>query len=173
MRADGPMSLMAGWSVMRGQYRHFDGAHLAEVRLDPSRGIATQESMGLAEAEFPVVDCADVGRRHGRILCLQRSAGRRADVPGFDEVALIDVERGSSQRFSYGDDWLLEEHILARAHDEERARWVIGTALDLNAQTTVLSVFEADHIADGPAVQARLPYALPLGLHGAYVPASG
>ena len=173
VRSEGPMSLMAGWSVMRGQYRHLDGAHLAEARLDPWRGIAVQESMGLGEAEFPAVESADVGRPYRRLLCLERSAGRRLDVPGFDQVALIDVGSGQGQRFSYGDDWLVEEHLLARAGDEQRARWVIGTALDLKAQTTVLSVFEADHIADGPTAQARLPYALPLGLHGTYVAAPG
>ncbi len=129
--------------------------------------------MGLGEAEFPVVESADIGRRHRRLLCLERSAGRRQDVPGFDEVALVDVECGDGQRYSYGDDWLVEEHMLAQAHDEERARWVVGTALDLKVQATVLSVFDVEHFAVGPTAQARPPYALPLGLHGTYVAAQG
>ncbi len=173
MRSDGPMSLLAGWSVMRGQYRHVDGAHLFAVRLDPSRGTAVQESMGLGEAEFPVVESSDVGRDYRQVLCLERRASHQSDVPGFDQVALIDVEGGDGQRFAYGDDWLVEEHVMARARCEERARWVIGTALDLKSQATVLSVFKASHIGDGPVAQARLPYALPLGLHGTYVPAEG
>jgi len=30
----------------------------------------------------------------------------------------------------------------------------------------VLSIFDCERLADGPVAQARLPYALPLGLHG-------
>lgn len=172
MRSAGPMSLMAGWSVMRGQYRHFEGPHLATVRLDPIAGTATQETLGDEEREFPVVEAVDVGRRHRRVLCLERSADRRPDLPGFDAVAMVDVENGNSQRFSYGDEWLVEEHVLARAHDEERSRWIVGTALDLRSSVTVLSAFDANRLADGPVVQARLPYAMPLGLHGTYVPAA-
>jgi carotenoid cleavage dioxygenase len=32
-----------------------------------------------------------------------------------------------------------------------------------------LSVFDAEHLADGPLAQASLPYVLPLGLHGQFV----
>jgi len=48
---------------------------------------------------------------------------------------------------------------------------VLGTALDFGRQKTVLSCLAADHLGAGPVAQATLPYALPLGLHGAFVPA--
>ena len=43
------------------------------------------------------------------------------------------------------------------------------TALDLREDKTVLSVFDVHGVADGPIAQARLPYSVPLGLHGSYV----
>lgn len=87
-----------------------------------------------------------------------------------DQVALINVESGDSQRFSYGDDWLVEEHLLVRADGETRSRWIVGTSLDLAERQTVVSIFNAEALDDGPVAQARLPYALPLGLHGTYRP---
>ena len=169
MRAAEPTSLMAGWSVMRGVYRHYEGARLTAVLLHPEKGIASQRVVGEREAEFPVIEGANVGHRHRHVLCLERGADRDREMPGFEQVALINVDSGQAQRFAYGDDWLVEEHVFARAHGEERARWIVGTAIDLREKQTVLSVFGAHRLSEGPMFQARLAYALPLGLHGTYV----
>lgn len=76
--------------------------------------------------------------------------------------------RFSTPRFSYGDGWLVEEHLFIDTPGEVAPRWVAGTALDTRADNTVLSIFDAAHISDGPIAQARLPYSLPLGLHGTF-----
>ena len=44
--------------------------------------------------------------------------------------------------------------------------WLLGTAFDARRQVTLVNVFEASHIADGPIAQAALPNKLPLGFHG-------
>ena len=82
------------------------------------------------------------------------------------------MEDGATQRFDYGAEWMAEEHILVPEHSAAgaRARWIVGTALDLRRKETVLSVFLAADVADGPVAQARLPYALPIGLHGCFTP---
>jgi all-trans-8'-apo-beta-carotenal 15,15'-oxygenase len=33
----------------------------------------------------------------------------------------------------------------------------------------LLSIFDAQHLADGPLAQGRLPRVMPLGLHGIFV----
>ena len=48
---------------------------------------------------------------------------------------------------------------------------IIGTSLDFAAGVTRLSMFDASRIADGPLAVASLPYAIPLGFHGAFVAA--
>ena len=168
MRADSPMSLIAGWSVMRGEYWHQEGAYLTELVLDPSKGTAEQTAAGVLEAEFPAIEPNEVGRRYTRVMCLERSKSLKTDVPGYDQVALIDVSNGRRQQFRYGDDWLAEEHIFADDPGSTKSRWIVGTALDLRAKQSVISVFDADHLGDGPVTQARLAYALPLGLHGTF-----
>jgi all-trans-8'-apo-beta-carotenal 15,15'-oxygenase len=170
MRSDDPISLVAGWSVMAGEYRHRKGAHLTSASLNPRTGSATQTTIGEFDSEFPVVAPAEVGKPHQSILYLERSADRRVDVPGFDVVALRDVRADATQRFAYGEGWLVEEHLFAAPPGELSPRWIVGTALDTRADQTVLSVFEVDNVADGPIAQARLRYSLPLGLHGSYTP---
>ena len=64
---------------------------------------------------------------------------------------------------------LVEEHVFVP--DRQGPGWVLGTVLDLAQKKTVLSCFAADRLGDGPVAEATLPYALPLGLHGAFVPA--
>jgi all-trans-8'-apo-beta-carotenal 15,15'-oxygenase len=169
MRSDDPMSLLSGWSVMRGEYQHQPGARLTSLVLDPVKGTATQFALGEREGEFPVIAPNDVGQRYDRVLCVERSDRRPTDVPGFDQIALIDIHTGAAQRFPYGEGWQVEEHLLVAAHGERVPRWVAGTALDTKERSTVLSIFDVENIGDGPVAQARLPYPLPLGLHGTFV----
>jgi len=126
--------------------------------------------MASVEAEFPVVDPALVGRRHAHMVCIERSAARPGEVPGWDSLCCVDVERACAQSYAFGKDWMVEEHVYAP--DASRpgmpARWLVGTALDLRSRRTVLSVFAADAVAAGPVAQATLPYALPSGLHGTF-----
>ena len=117
---------------------------------------------------FPTVARRDVAQRYERVLCVERGAERPADVPGFDQIALVNVESGAADHFSYGEGWLVEEHLLIEAPGDSAPQWIAGTALDMRAENTVLSVFDAAHVSDGPIAQARLPYSLPLGLHGTF-----
>lgn len=173
MSAAGPVSLFAGWTMMRGEYQHRSGAHMVLMELTPD-GCASQERVADLEAEFPVVDPTVVGRRNATVLCIGRSARRDPGVPGYDELVSFAVETGHAQRYSFGADWLVEEHVLVPDASDPSgpAQWAVGTALDLQRGRTVLSVFRADQISDGPVAQATLPYAVPIGLHGCFVPES-
>lgn len=164
-----PSSLMAGWSVMAGEYRHIKGPSLIRATLDLRSGSARQEALLEHDAEFPCVLPADVAQPYRHVLCLERSEGRPRDVPGYDRVALIDVVASTRQAYGFGDDWLVEEHVLIAGKDAHSPQWAIGTALDLRNKATVLSVFDTGNITSGPIARARLPYALPLGLHGTFV----
>ena len=168
MRSENPMSLLSGWSVMRGEYQHQEGARLTSLVLDPATGTATQSTIGDREGEFPIVAASDVGQRYDRVLCVERSAGRAQDIPGFDQIALTDIVTGAARRFTYGDGWQVEEHLLIPALGELTPRWIAGTALDTRTDNTVLSIFDVEHVGDGPIAQARFPYSVPLGLHGTF-----
>ncbi|MFM9926342.1 carotenoid oxygenase family protein [Variovorax sp. H27-G14] len=137
--------------------------HLSVATLNLGTGEATQSVLA-HEAEFPRIDARRVGLRHRHVV---HATQIRDALPGFGAVARTDVETGRSQRFIYGAQAMVEEHVFVP--DGSNPGWVLGTVLDFGRQKTVLSCFAADHLGAGPVAQATLPYALPLGLHGAFV----
>lgn len=149
--------------LMRGRAGGTPGPRLTKMELKLHNGEATQTDLGI-EAEFPVIDPRRVGRRHRQVF---HATGTRGGLPLWNAIAATDVMTGASQRFSHGPHTLVEEHLFVP--DGSGPGWVIGTAHDLAQQKTVLSCFAADTLRDGPVAQATLPYALPLGLHGAFV----
>ncbi|KQP13217.1 carotenoid oxygenase family protein [Pseudorhodoferax sp. Leaf267] len=154
-------------NLMRGQYQSADHATMALVELDLQSGQARQELLPHA-AEFPRVDPRFVGQRYRHVLVSERvAAGPR---PGYDAVTRIDVQSGRADRYRYGTEVLAEEHIFVpRAGAPEGHGWVLGTALDLRQRAMLLSVFDAQHLVDGPIAQGVLPRVMPLGLHGIFV----
>ncbi|MCW5656756.1 MAG: carotenoid oxygenase family protein [Burkholderiaceae bacterium] len=170
MRSADPSSLLAGWSVMAGEYRHRRGAALTRARIALPDGSASQEALLNHDAEFPTVRASDTGKVYRHLLCLERTQSRPQDVPGYDQLAYIDAQTGDRRVHHFGDAWLAEEHLLVGEMENSAPRWAVGSGLDLNAKQTVLSVFDLRSLEAGPVAQARLPYALPLGLHGTFVP---
>ena len=166
---DDPSSLLAGWSVMAGKYRHIRGAAMTRATLDLESGAASRETLLDHDAEFPSVLPAEIARPYRHVLCLERSQKRARDLPGFDRVALIDPTTATCRAFAFGDDWLIEEHVLVAGERADAPQWAIGTALSLRDKVTVLSIFDTGDVASGPVAQARLPYSLPLGLHGTFI----
>jgi all-trans-8'-apo-beta-carotenal 15,15'-oxygenase len=140
--------------VMRGRRVKSTDPHLTVATLNLDTGTATQTTLA-QEAEFPRIDPRRVGLRHRQVI---HATQIRRDLPGFGAVARTDVESGRSQRFSYGAQAIVEEHVFVP--DGTKPGWVLGTVLDFGRQKTVLSCFAADHLAAGPVAQATLPYAL-------------
>jgi all-trans-8'-apo-beta-carotenal 15,15'-oxygenase len=155
--------------LMRGQYdsARANQTSLAVVELDLRSGQARQQLLP-HRAEFPRVDPRFVGQRYRQVLVAERvAAGSR---PGYDAVTRVDLQTGQADRFRYGTEIMAEEHVFVpRTGAPEGHGWVLGTALDLRRQAMLLSVFDAQHLADGPIAQGLLPRVMPLGLHGLFV----
>jgi carotenoid cleavage dioxygenase len=166
-----PLSLMAGWSVMAGQYTHREGGLLFKLELR-SDGTVGLEDFGGLEGEFPTIRASRVGRAHGQLLMPTRSSTRDRSVPGFDTLSLVDVTSGGVVSYSFGSDWQVEEHHFIGEHAVDGAddRWIIGTALNVRSALTALVVFDAADLAAGPVAKAWMDQAMPLGLHGTFVP---
>lgn len=149
--------------LMRGRSGGTPGPTLTVVKLHLRSGQATQNDLGI-EAEFPVIDPRRVGRRHRQVFHV---TGAKGGVPLWNAISATHVETGVSQRFSHGPQTIMEEHLFVP--DGPGPGWLLGTAHDLAQKKTVLSCFAANALRDGPVAQATLPYALPLGLHGAFL----
>lgn len=138
-------------------------------RIDPAKGTASEEAMDDRLVEFPGVLPEQVGTRHREVVLLGRDPGRSAPHGSLDQVCVFDAERAHWRSWRYPDEQLPEEHLPVRGTDG--SRWIIGTALDWKVGQTLLNVFRLDDVAAGPVATARLPYALPLGLHGRFAAA--
>jgi all-trans-8'-apo-beta-carotenal 15,15'-oxygenase len=153
-------------NVMRAAYPHIASTQIAKLEIDTKVHQVKQELITL-NAEFPRVDPRLVGQRHRHLFLATKSSATR---PLFQAITRLDMESGKTEAYDYGADHIAEEHIFV-PDKQDGTGWVLGTALDLTRKVTKLSCFRADRLNEGPVAQASLPYALPLGLHGAFVAA--
>ena len=121
-------------------------------------------------AEFPRIDPRYIGRRTQSMFVASRSDAMPAGLFGMNVVARMDTTSGRMQRYDYGPDTLVEEHVFVpRPGAPEGSGWLVGTAWNRLERRTTLAVFDAAAVDAGPIACARLPYGLPLGLHGNFV----
>ena len=170
MRSASPWQVLQGaQDLMCGIYRPQDHTQAMLVELDLGSGRAQQEVLAPA-AEFPRVDPRHIGRSYRQVFAASRLGF--AHRPGYDAVMRMDLKGGTIDRFHYGDEVQVEEHVFVpRAGAGEGEGWLLGSALDLARGQTLFSVFDAKQLAAGPVLQARMPRIMPIGLHASFVPA--
>ncbi len=173
-RAGDPMAMIDSFrEVMRGNLTPSGGSHHHEYRIDTrTRKVAEAPMFGMnLETEFPSVDPRVSGQRNRRLTMMSSNTLTPPVHGHLNEVSHFDYDSGARAVYRYPDTEIPEEHIYVA--DPSRAAetdgWVIGTAFDWKTDQTLLNVFDARALADGPLATARLPYGLPLGLHGRFV----
>lgn len=157
----------AAEQIMRGQRPARDASTPRVLEIDLQRGTLRVASRDEA-VEFPVVDPRVVARRH-RFVWYPTAIDTGARW-GFNGLMRLDIEGGARERFSFGADVVVEEHVLVPrpGSDREGEGWLVGMGYDLRRRRSFLSVFDAMRLADGPLARAWLPYAVPYGFHGRF-----
>ena len=155
-------------AVMEGDWG-FPSAHphYRRMVLRPG-GAAAVEQVATAVADFPRIDPRRTGLRHRALFAL---TGARGGGWPLSRVDRIDPDHGVVDGWSYPRHLIPEEHVFVPRGEVDGDGWLVGPFLDLERRASGLSVFDAQHIADGPLWQGILPYPLPLGLHGTFVAA--
>lgn len=142
------------------------------VRLDMTSGRAVHDALD-DHVEFPRIDPRLTGLPARLLVSTARWRARSDRDPWWHAVQLHDLHTGRTERYDYGADMMVEEHIFVpkpgRTH--ERDSWLLGTTIDVRRQVTVLNVLDAARLSDGPIAQASLPYLLPAGFHGNFTAA--
>ena len=157
----------AAQQMMRGERPTRDGSTPRVLEIDLQTG--RLNLMVRSEAvEFPVVDPRVVAQRH-RFVWYPTAVDTGARW-GFNGLMRLDIESGARERFSFGNDVVIEEHVLVPkpGGTREGEGWLVGMGYDVQRRRSFLSVFDALHLADGPLVRAWLPYAVPYGFHGKF-----
>jgi carotenoid cleavage dioxygenase-like enzyme len=140
--------------------------HEAVLKTNGSASIAPVTDKA-ATHEFPQFNKAYGGRSAQYLYTLGNSSKNH---PGETAVLRHDLKSGDLQSYDYGATVMLEEHLFIGAETarNEDDGWLIGTTLDYKTKKTRLNVLRADRLSDGPIAVFELPYALPLGFHGAW-----
>ncbi|MFN5349932.1 MAG: carotenoid oxygenase family protein [Polaromonas sp.] len=140
-----------------------------QITLNPATGQAQMQALGLDNVEFPRIHPARNGLPTQFTTLLARSPKMNAGVDGFDSVLTLHGEQ--LKRHHYGDGWIAEEHVYVPRSGTapEGQGWLLGTAYHWPSERTTLSVFDASAVNAGPLASVKLPYGLPLGLHGQFV----
>jgi carotenoid cleavage dioxygenase len=163
----------AAVALMAARPQHAGTTALHVARFDMASGRAeVQASPG--EVEFPRIDPRRIGRPARWLVSgaawLPYPSRQSALLHG---VQVLDTETGRVRRHDYGEHAVAEEHIVVPkpGRSGELDAWLLGTTYDALRQATVLNLFDAAHVEDGPIAQAALPYTLPLGFHGNFTAA--
>ncbi len=157
----------AAQQIMRGERTQRDTASPRVLEIDLQTGRLSVAARSEA-VEFPVVDPRVVAQRH-RFVWYPTAIDTGARW-GFNGLMRLDIDSGARERFSFGQDTVVEEHVLVPrpGSTREGEGWLVGTGYDLRRRQSFLSVFDAMRLADGPVARAWLPYWVPYGFHGRF-----
>lgn len=160
--------------VMRGRVASNPPSAHHQYQLDTKKGVAREMpmlAMGI-DSEFPCINPDFSTQRNQFLYFLSAKATEPAPYPSLTSVSRFDIEKGKLTSYRYPNTKIPEEHIFVPKPNarSEGQGWLIGTALDYVNEKTELNLFDAEAVDAGPIATAVLPYALPLGLHGKFVP---
>ncbi|MDC8773679.1 carotenoid oxygenase family protein [Roseateles albus] len=118
--------------------------------------------------EFPVVDPRVVAQRYRHVY--YPTAIDLGDRWGFNGLMHLDIESGRRERFSFGSDVVVEEHVLVPkpGSSKEGEGWLLGLGYDCKARRSFASVFDAQALSAGPLARVWLPYWVTYGFHGKF-----
>jgi carotenoid cleavage dioxygenase len=156
-------------SIAHGTFLRGGASVAALLRVNLRTGQHKIE-LGSDTVEFPRVDPRVVGRRHRVVFCPAALSAGHEDRFGFDAVLRLDRESGRRDSFVFGPEAVVEEQVFVPRPGSAREGdgWLIGAGYDLRWRASFASVFDAEHVSDGPLAVVRLPYAVPHAFHGAF-----
>lgn len=153
--------------MMRGERPAESASTPAVLHLSLTSGRLRQDSRDEA-VEFPVVDPRVVARRHRQVFYTHAAdAGGRW---GANALMRLDLDSGRRERFVFGADVVVEEHVLVPKSGSQREGegWLVGMGYDLRRRLSFASVFDAEALSAGPLARVWLPYWVPYGFHGKF-----
>ena len=150
-------------------------ARFMRISLGSSGGAATGSGQGRItlqsrdeSVEFPVVDPRVVAKAYRHVY--YPTAIDNGERWGFNGLLHLDIETGRRERFSFGNEVLVEEHVLVPkpGSAKEGEGWLLGMGYDCKARRSFASVFDAQAISAGPLAKVWLPYWVTYGFHGKF-----
>lgn len=138
---------------------------LSRIRVNLQKRTATIDKTDHL-GEFPMTDPRLDNKKTTHTFSLTKGEGG-----GLSAVAKVSANQ-KTELFDYGAGVTCEEHLYIHHPKKKGAGWLMGTSRNHKDNKTSLSVLDAKNLAAGPIASVILPYGLPFGLHGSFVPAA-
>jgi carotenoid cleavage dioxygenase-like enzyme len=147
------------------------GNTLCRWTIDPSAGVAKEETVDGRTAEFPRVDPRRMGRpyRYGYAVRFD-AVFKDAETSGFHKY---DMGSGAVEAHPLPSGQRADEAVFvpAGADAAEDDGWLLSFVYDAGTGRSSLVVLDASDFAAPPLATVRLPTRVPHGFHGSFVPA--
>jgi all-trans-8'-apo-beta-carotenal 15,15'-oxygenase len=161
--------IMQGFrDYMRGEITrdHVHKATSTQVVIAPTGKLRLDAIAG--DCEFPRIDPRFATRRNNFLFTVEKVG---AQSHWFDAVRRVNLKTGAIDRYAYGSEFLVEEHVFVprTGSAKESDGWLVGTSLHWPSRRTCFNILDAQDLAGGPVARAWVPMPAPLGFHGQFV----
>ena len=164
-------ALVAIMSGRKGQYNH--AGEIRRYIINPKNISIRNEVLDSGSYEFPFINPQHLCHKY-RFGYLTRKQNKEIFFSG---IARIDMENLNSQIYDFGHGNFCSEPVFVplpghrySPRSDQEPGWLLTEVYDSENQKTLLAVFKADHISDGPMALAYLNQSIPLGFHGFWHP---
>ncbi|MFK7914164.1 MAG: carotenoid oxygenase family protein [Pseudomonadales bacterium] len=162
--------------VMRGELQAAPPSRHYQYRIDTRKQTITESAMFSSlsdplESEFPTIDPRISGQRNQQLVMLTASPANPTPHGLLNTVSRYRLDQDQLEHWTYPISQIPEEHLFVPAPGSapETRGWIVGSAFDYTRNRSLLNVFDAEQLADGPLCTATAAYGVPLGLHGKFV----
>ena len=149
--------------VMQGRVNHPKPAKTTFFTLYKNGRTKKETLPGVSE--FPRIYNHLTGLKNDTLVTL---SSIESDVWS-DSVRVINTNTGKQDIYTYGKEYLVEEHIVVDTSQKEGNGYLVGTALHVPSKRTCVNIFKASRVSEGPICRAWLPHSIPLGFHGNFM----
>lgn len=154
--------------IMRGDVRKHSLSHLAKIEIAASHASAKLEILPIG-AEFPQINHRLDTLRHRYVYGVGIPPSAQG-ITATSQLIRYDHRKDRLDAYTYGAGIIAQEplFIAKPGTPHEGSGWLVATSLDTQRKRTSLSLFDAEHVAQGPIAVATLPYLTPYGFHGQF-----
>lgn len=124
-----------------------------------------EETVDALDLQFPRIDDRVQGRRYRKAFVNGTSGPTAGRVDGFDTIAVIDVESGTRDEYSFGEGAYCGEPVFVPRGNHEGDGWLLSLVWDSARNESLLAVLDAQAVADGPIAKVHMPARVPGGFH--------
>lgn len=149
--------------------------YLTRFTIDPARGTVKETRIHPHITDFPVLDPRRVGRRHRYGYSLLLDAGTAYGPAWMKGLVKLDTQGDRVTAYEAPAGHRLDEMTFVPKSDlaAEDEGYLLGFVYDHGTDRSALWVFDAQDVQRGPIAKAHLPYRVPFGFHGTFLPGQG